>query len=248
MYSQEVKGNVAKACNYNARVSTKSSKVVCKRLRGMELKKAKKFLEDLQAQKRSIDGKYYTKVSIELYELIGSAEKNAEFKNLDTNNMFVAHVASQNGTSMRRRRHKSKLGNRIKATHLEIILKERAIAGAKPAPKDAKKEPVAKTVEKPKKDEAKVSAEDVKEAIEEKAKEEIKSKPETKKEVVVKAEPKKAEEKKEEVSKKPAKVEKPKEAKKEGPVKEKVVDASAKKKPESEKPQTAKKADPQKKE
>ncbi|MGC9310284.1 MAG: uL22 family ribosomal protein [Candidatus Aenigmatarchaeota archaeon] len=130
MYSRDVTGNTAKALNRNARVSTSSSKVVCKAIRGMDVLKAKKFLEDIKARKKSINGRYYTKITEELLVLISSAEKNAEFKNLDLNNTFIAHVAPLKGATMRRRRHKNKIGSRLKATHLEVILKERPIPGA----------------------------------------------------------------------------------------------------------------------
>lgn len=147
MYGREIKGNTAKACGYNVRVSTKNSKPVCKALRGMEVQKAKKFLNELITEKSHINGKYYTNISSELLGLIESAEKNAEFKNLDTKNMFIAHVAALKGSTMRRRRHKNKIGNKLKATHLEVILKERSAEGRplKPAKKaEEKKEAVKK--------------------------------------------------------------------------------------------------------
>ena len=216
MYSREIKGNTAKACGYNLRVSTKNSKPVCKALQGMEVAKAKKLLEDMIDEKRSLKGKYYTSISTEILQLIKSAEKNAEFKNLDTKNLFIAHIASAKGSTMRRRRHKNKIGNQIKATHLEIILKERSLPGAekkvieKPG---AKKEPEKKVEEKKEvakaekaaahKEKVESKKEEVKEAIKEKVKAEIK-----------KAKPKEQEPKKEAKAEKKAK-EAPKAAKKE---------------------------------
>jgi large subunit ribosomal protein L22 len=173
MYGKDITGNTAKAMIQNAKVSFKSSKFVCAVVRGLEVRKAKKLLEDVIDEKRSINGKYYTNICMELLDLIKSAEKNAEFKNLDTNNMFVAHVVSMKGTTMRRRRHKNKIGNKLKATHFEVILKERPIAGAEkkamekkaPEKKDASKE---------------TATEKIKESIKETVKAEIKKKEEVK--------------------------------------------------------------------
>jgi len=209
MYSREIKGNTAKACAYNARVSTKTTKTVCKAVQGMELAKAKKFLEDLMSQKRHISGKYYPSISSELLELIKSAEKNAEFKNLDTKNMFIAHIASAKGTTMRRRRHKNKIGHNIKATHLEIILKERGIPGIEK--KIAEKAPEKKEEEKKEPEKAAPEKKEASESKKEEPKAEAKKEAPKEKKI---EETKKAVKKKvnEETAKKAAK-EKPKEKK-----------------------------------
>jgi len=183
MYGTDIKGNVAKACGYNMRVSTKNSKPVCKALRGMELHKAKKFLEDLISTKASIRGKYYTNISTELLMLIKSAEKNAEFKNFDINNVFVAHVASFKGSTMRRRRHKNKIGNKLKATHLEVILKERPLPGGLEKPAAALKKEAEKKVEvknETTNDHKEKAKEEMKETIKETVKAEIKKKQDAK--------------------------------------------------------------------
>jgi len=126
MYSKKIDGdNIAKAHSLNLRISVKNAKVVCKSVRGMYLKKAKKFLEDVLKEKRSINGKYYSKTTKEVLNIIKSAEKNAEFKNLDTDNMYILHIAALDGTHMYRRRRKYRFGTKIKSAHLEVILKEK---------------------------------------------------------------------------------------------------------------------------
>ncbi len=126
MYSRKVEGdNVAKAYSNNLRISVKNAKPVCKSVRGLGLPVAKQFLEDVLKSKRSIEGRYYPKTTKEVLNIILSAEKNAEFKNLDTENMYILHIAPLEGTHMHRRRHKRNIGSRIKAAHLEIILKEK---------------------------------------------------------------------------------------------------------------------------
>jgi len=124
MYSRKVEGdNVAKAYSNNLRISVKNAKPVCKSVRGLGLPVAKQFLEDVLKSKKNIGGRYYPKKTREILNI--SAEKNAEFKNLDTKNMYILHIAPLEGTHMHRRRHKRNIGSRIKAAHLEVILKER---------------------------------------------------------------------------------------------------------------------------
>jgi large subunit ribosomal protein L22 len=145
MYSKKVGGNIAKACVYNARVSVKNTKHVCKAVRGLNLERAKKLLEDILKQRKNLDGKYYTKSTREVLNLIKSAEKNAEFNNLDLDNIYIAHISALNGTKMYRRKHKRSFGMKMKTAHLEIILKERG--ARKVNIKDNKKEPKEKTQE-----------------------------------------------------------------------------------------------------
>jgi len=140
MYSKKVEGNVAKACSHNLRISVKNAKVVCKSVRGMYLKKAKKFLEDVLKEKRSINGKYYSKTTKEVLNIIKSAEKNAEFKNLDTDNMYIFHIAALDGIHMHRRRHKRNIGTKIKSAHLEVILKEKTKKMKKKIDKEKRQE------------------------------------------------------------------------------------------------------------
>ena len=152
MYSKKIDGdNIAKAHSLNLRISVKNAKVVCKSVRGMYLKKAKKFLEDVLKEKRSINGKYYSKTTKEVLNIIKSAEKNAEFKNLDTDNMYILHIAALDGTHMHRRRHKRNIGTKIKSAHLEVILKERRKKEAKEIKEEKPKEAEKEIKEKPEK-------------------------------------------------------------------------------------------------
>jgi large subunit ribosomal protein L22 len=158
MYSKKVTGSIAKACTHNARISVKNAKHVCRAIRGMYLDKAKKFLEDVIKQKRNINGKYYTKSAKEVLKIILSAEKNAEFKNLDLDKVYIAHIAALKG-------HKRSLGMRMKTAHLEVILKERAS-------KEEKKSGEEKSEVQEKKSDtnAKIKSEDSKDKIEKESK------------------------------------------------------------------------------
>ena len=227
MYSRKVEeGNVAKACSQNIRISIKNAKPVCKAVRGLELKRAKKFLEEMLKEKKSINGKYYSKTTQEVLNIISSAEKNAEFKNLDLDKMFILHISALGGTHMRRRRRKSKFGPTIKSTHLEVILKEKG-AGNELKTKIEKK--VDKEPKKEKSEGVKKESNKTKKAAAEPTQEKSKEK-ET-------AKTNKTDETKEKIEKdikEPDKTEKSEEVKKEVPLEKSKTEKSAKE-PKTEK-------------
>lgn len=198
MYSRKVKGNVAKACSHNLRISVKNAKPVCKAVRGLELKRAKKFLSEVLKEKKSINGKYYSKATKEVLNIIETAEKNTEFKNLDLDRIYIAHIAALEGLHRHRRKRKRGFGTKIKFAHLEVILKERS---KKLEKKDIKEEEKLKKAEKETKETKEIENKEQK--PEEKRKEEIEK---------TKIEEKSGKEKKIEKTEKPAeKKEKPKE-------------------------------------
>ncbi len=158
MYSRKVEGNIAKACSHNIRISVKNAKPVCKSVRGLELKRAKKFLEEVLKEKKNINGRFYSKTTREILNIISSAEKNAEFKNLDINNMYIFHISALEGTHMHRRRRKTRFGTKMKSAHLEVILKEkgsRKVAKEEIKEKKTKEQKTEQKVEKDKKVETK---------------------------------------------------------------------------------------------
>ena len=112
----------AKAKIKNARVSFKSSIIVCKYIRGLKLERAKKFLENLINQKFSINGKYYTKVAKQLLDLLNQAEANALRKNLKIEKLYVFAKADKGEKIMRYGRMGAR---KAKSTNLEIILVEK---------------------------------------------------------------------------------------------------------------------------
>lgn len=118
------KKSFAKANGHNVRISTKNSEIVCAAIRKKTLKRAMRLLDDLQAERRSLGGKYYTKATKEIKALLESCEKNAEFMNLEKERLFV-HASASKGSSFHRRRRKSGFGSRMKTSNVEIFLIER---------------------------------------------------------------------------------------------------------------------------
>ncbi|RLJ03407.1 MAG: hypothetical protein DRP11_00825 [Candidatus Aenigmatarchaeota archaeon] len=121
-YPTQVKDDEAKAAVISAQVSTKKSALLCRKIRGMNLQKAKAFLEDLIAKKRDIDGKHYTNTAIGLLELLRSAESNAEFKGLDKEKLKIRMITAEKGPTRRRRKRRRSFGSKLKSTHLKVVL------------------------------------------------------------------------------------------------------------------------------
>ncbi len=124
MYTFQPEERSARALGRNLRISRKSATILCRAIRRKPLTRAKRLLEDLAAERRSLGSKHYTKTAKEMLQLLQSCEKNADNMDLDKDRLFV-HASAHKGTIMRRRRRKAKYGSRMKTTHLEIMLIER---------------------------------------------------------------------------------------------------------------------------
>jgi ribosomal protein L22 len=123
-YTFQPKQKYAKASGSNVNASPKASALVCRAIRRKTLTRAKRLLNNLLEQRQSLDGKYYTKATREVLNLLSSCEKNAEFLGLETEKLMV-HASATHGTIMNRRRRKAAFGSRIKAANIEIMLVER---------------------------------------------------------------------------------------------------------------------------
>ncbi|HDD70638.1 MAG TPA: 50S ribosomal protein L22 [Candidatus Woesearchaeota archaeon] len=137
-YSTELKENMAKAVGLALPISSKVSREVCAKIRGMKLDKAKTLLEDVIALKAAIPyrrytgdvphqagvgpGRYPVKASMHILKILKAAEANAQFKGLSINNLFIKHVSAQKGSKTIRygRRH-----NIAKRTNIEVVLEEK---------------------------------------------------------------------------------------------------------------------------
>ena len=120
----EPKHNYAKAFGSDMKISMKASMILCDVIRNKPLTRAKRLLEDLVAERRSLRGKYYTKAAKGILALLNSCEKNADFKGLDAGRLFV-HASAHKGTRIQRRRRKGAFGTIMKSTNMEIMLVER---------------------------------------------------------------------------------------------------------------------------
>ncbi|MCK4714484.1 MAG: hypothetical protein KAT35_02840 [Candidatus Aenigmarchaeota archaeon] len=118
------KKDTVKVYGRGLRISAKDSKILCSKISGKSLPKAKAFLERLLEQKQSLDGKYYTKTSGEILDLLKSAENNIEFKGLEAERMIVSASAHQGFRFMRPRRFKMRRQQR-KVANVQLVLHQK---------------------------------------------------------------------------------------------------------------------------
>jgi len=134
----------ARAYGRDLHCSPKHAENVARAIRGMEVRKAEKLLEDVIALKRPIPfkthnterahkkgmgpGGYPVKASQKILEVLRNAINNAEYKGLDPDNMFIAHISTYKGRIiegyMPRAMGRSSAWNE-RTTNVEIIIEER---------------------------------------------------------------------------------------------------------------------------
>ena len=115
-------------------ISTKSAMVVCNAVKKKPLVRARRLLEDLHEQRRSLQGKYYSKAVEYMIEALKSCEKNAEALGLDSGRLMV-HMSAHHGPIMRRKRRKGNWGNLLKRTYIEVMLIESGKVAVRKTPK-----------------------------------------------------------------------------------------------------------------
>ncbi len=138
-------------------ISPKQSQEVCRMLRGMPLEKAKRALSEVILLKKAVPfkqhyhnlghrrgkvgpGRFPVLACKEILTIIKSAESNAQHKGLQIANLYVKHIAAQQGFHIRRRN-----GHRAKRAHIEVVLmesapKKEAQSGSKPQAKTQSKD------------------------------------------------------------------------------------------------------------
>jgi large subunit ribosomal protein L22 len=133
------KENMAKVTGRSTPVSTKQAIVISDLLRGMNLQKAKSYLEEVIKKKKAVPftrfnhgighktgmgpGRYPLNSSKEILELLKSAESNAQFKGMNISNIIIAYMnASKAATAWHYGRQRRR---QMKRTNITIILTEK---------------------------------------------------------------------------------------------------------------------------
>ena len=142
----------AKAVLRDVNISLKESYEVFKIIRGMKLKEAEKFLEDVIKMKipvpyvryklsiahkrgladrfprwKSPVGRYPVKTAKFILKLLKNVENNAEVKDLDVERLVIIHVAAHKGPYLKRWMPRAFGRSTPKfrtLTHLEVVVKE----------------------------------------------------------------------------------------------------------------------------
>jgi len=135
------KETMARAIGLSLPISTKHSIEICDFIRNKNLSKAKEILKEVIDEKKAVPfrkfnggvghkkkigpGRYPKKASLEIIRLLNNVEVNAQFKGINTANLFIKHIcaniASRPWHYGRQRRRK------MKRTHIEVIVEERAV-------------------------------------------------------------------------------------------------------------------------
>ena len=84
------------------------------------------FLQELIEKKRNIDGKYYTKASKVLLELLKTVKANAKNKGMDESKLFIRLIKADKGETLWRPRSRWILrGQKMKSVNLSVEVEER---------------------------------------------------------------------------------------------------------------------------
>jgi ribosomal protein L22 len=113
------------------RISQKNAAEVCKVLNRKKFAESKKILSNILNQKSNLKGKYFTKTTKEIMEILKQLEFNARKKELDADNMFLFISAHRGPTMHRARRRWRKFGSRLKSCHVQAILSDKDGFGKK---------------------------------------------------------------------------------------------------------------------
>ncbi|MBI2676304.1 MAG: hypothetical protein HYX24_07630 [Candidatus Aenigmarchaeota archaeon] len=114
----------AKAYGRNLDLSRRKAAIVCQAIRGRQLEKAKRLLEDMVEGKRNLEGKFYTKTAKTMLNLLKSAEANADAKGLDAERLVV-HATAHQGVEYRSGRRFKMHGDTRKFAHVQVVLEEK---------------------------------------------------------------------------------------------------------------------------
>ncbi len=139
---------LAKASGRDLRIKPKHAREICAVIKGMKVEQAKIFLEKViqlkqsvpfrrykkkQAHKKDLKpfkwyaGRYPQKAAARVYEILTSAESNAEYKGLDIEQCRIIHAAAHKGRIIKRyipRAHGRSTAKFRHLSHVEIVIYE----------------------------------------------------------------------------------------------------------------------------
>ncbi|WP_370005011.1 50S ribosomal protein L22 [Methanothermobacter sp. KEPCO 2] len=119
-YKEEDRSKTARASATHLKISPKHAVEICREIRGMELEKAKRYLEEVIRMERPVafkrynrkvghrrglngwaSGRYPVKAAGQILKVLENAEANAEYKGLDTEKLRIIHISSHRGPVIR---------------------------------------------------------------------------------------------------------------------------------------------------
>ena len=137
---------IARAMARSLKVSPKHCVEICSAIRGMEVAKAKAYLNDVINMKKAVPfkrhnsdvghrrgmegwaaGRYPVKASKAILTVIENAEANAEYKGMDVENLKIEHISSHRGMVIpgaRTRAFGRVTPFNTPTTHIQVVLVE----------------------------------------------------------------------------------------------------------------------------
>jgi large subunit ribosomal protein L22 len=119
-YSLMPEGRSSRAMGMELHISPKAAREICRSLRGMRVKNAQAFLEDVVALKRAVPfkryrrnvahrhglvkadaGRYPQKAAKAVLVVLENAVANAEYKGMDPDSLRIYHVGTLKGRTIR---------------------------------------------------------------------------------------------------------------------------------------------------
>jgi len=133
----------AKAYGFEIHCSHKDSMNIAYALKGMDVNKAKEYLEDIINMKKPVpavfhnrkrshqkgigSGSFPKKAAKNILSIIKNAENNAEYKGFDVDNMKISHISAYRGRKIRGimpRAHGRATDKNEITTNIEIVIEE----------------------------------------------------------------------------------------------------------------------------
>ena len=117
----------ARAMARSLKVSPKHCVEICSAIRGMDVAKAKAYLNDVIEMKKAVPFKRHNRDVGHILNVIENAEANAEYKGMDVENLKIEHISSHRGMVIRGARPRA-FGRvtpfNTPTTHIQIVLVE----------------------------------------------------------------------------------------------------------------------------
>lgn len=140
-YSIEIPGKVAKAFGNELNISWKDANEICRWIRGIGTKTAKRKLDAVIERRTFVPmlryntgvghreagqpGRYPIKAARAVKKILENAEANAESRGFDTDKLRIAHSSAYKGMRLQRIRPRGQaINHSIQLTNVEIIVKE----------------------------------------------------------------------------------------------------------------------------
>ncbi|MBU3905321.1 MAG: hypothetical protein KJ906_04215 [Nanoarchaeota archaeon] len=103
-------------------ISQKHATIVCRAINKKNYKEATEFIKNLASEKKSLEGKYYTKTSKEILMFLKTLGSNAEALNKDADKMKLM-ISAHKGPTLMRGRRKWRFGRQMKICKIQAVLK-----------------------------------------------------------------------------------------------------------------------------